>query len=195
MENVKDFFYYNRKVIIIFVLLSTLYLIPKIIVKKEDVDNPTKKEKIDKIMFKVNISGEVKNPGIYEVSEDKRVEDIINLSGGVTINAEISSINLSEKVRDGMFILIPKKALETHKKDNKVNNKISNKTNILNSKISINNASVLELIKIKGFGRVKAESIVNYRKINGNFKTLEDLMKVKGIGKKTFDKIKDYIKL
>ena len=59
--------------------------------------------------------------------------------------------------------------------------------------ININTAPASELVKLKGIGEVKAAAIVEYRRINGNFKTVQDIMNVSGIGEKTFEKIRDQI--
>lgn len=59
--------------------------------------------------------------------------------------------------------------------------------------ININTAPASELVKLKGVGEVKAAAIVEYRRINGNFKTVQDIMNVSGIGEKTFEKIRGQI--
>ena len=59
--------------------------------------------------------------------------------------------------------------------------------------ININTAPASELVKLKGIGEVKAAAIVEYRRINGNFKTVQDIMNVSGIGEKTFEKIRGLI--
>ena len=59
--------------------------------------------------------------------------------------------------------------------------------------ININTAPASELVKLKGIGEVKAAAIVEYRRINGNFKTVQDIMNVSGIGEKTFEKIRGQI--
>ena len=49
--------------------------------------------------------------------------------------------------------------------------------------VNINDASVAALSHyLKGIGAVKAESIVSYRELNGDFKSINDLTNVKGIG-------------
>lgn len=59
--------------------------------------------------------------------------------------------------------------------------------------ININTAPASELVKLKGIGEVKAAAMVEYRRINGNFKTVQDIMNVSGIGEKTFEKIRSQI--
>ena len=64
--------------------------------------------------------------------------------------------------------------------------KVKKETNI----IDINRATISQLCKIKGIGKVKAERIVEYRKENGSFKSVDELLNIKGIGVKTLKKIK-----
>ena len=53
--------------------------------------------------------------------------------------------------------------------------------------VDINNASIDELMTLKGVGKAKAEAIVVYRK-NHCFKNIDDLTSVKGIGSKIVEK-------
>lgn len=49
--------------------------------------------------------------------------------------------------------------------------------------VNVNTASAEEIAKLlQGIGLQKAQAIVEYREINGQFLTKEDLTKVKGIG-------------
>jgi comEA protein len=57
-------------------------------------------------------------------------------------------------------------------------------------KININQADAKALTTLKGIGKDRAVTIIEYREKNGPFKKIEDLMKVKGIGKKIFEKNK-----
>lgn len=62
-------------------------------------------------------------------------------------------------------------------------------------KVSINTATVDELITLNGIGAGKASLIVAYRDEHGPFEKIEDLMNVSGIGQAVFDKIKDDIEV
>ena len=75
---------------------------PVILVKKEEKELTEKEE----IKIKVDIKGSINNPGLYEVIENSRVMDIINLAGGLKDNADTSVINLGKKVFDEMVIYI-----------------------------------------------------------------------------------------
>ena len=54
--------------------------------------------------------------------------------------------------------------------------------------VNINRASEGELVSLNGIGSSKAQAIILYREMFGNFKTVDELAKVKGIGAKTVEK-------
>ncbi|QWQ38424.1 helix-hairpin-helix domain-containing protein [Gemella sp. zg-570] len=146
---------------------------------KEDL----KKEEIKQEKIFVDIKGQVNKPGLYECENNTRIKEVIDMAGGLTSDADISSVNLSQKVHDQMLILIPKQGEEAQQNSSDSNKKI----------ININRASKEELMKISGIGETKAKAIIEYRKNKGIFNKKEDITKVKGIGKGTFENIKDEI--
>ena len=196
MQKIKDYIYYNRKEIITLIVCISLFG-GYILFKKDETyvieENILKEDIKDKIII-VDIKGEIKNPGTYELNENNRVKDVIEKSGGLTDKADTSSINLSEKIKDEMLIVIP--SIEEVNDYVIENNKSVNITNkVDDSKISINTASLNELMKINGIGKAKAQAIIDYRNTFGLFKDIKDITKVSGIGTSTFEKIKEYIKV
>ena len=176
----------------------------------------------DKNIVKVDIKGAIKNPGVYELNANDRVEDVILKSGGILDEADISVINLSKKVFDEMVIIIyTKEEVEKMlngedviidniitnkevifpdiKNDATINNTSSsnkvdeNETTVNKSIININTATIDELDSLPGIGNSKAQNIIDYRNINGNFETIEDIMNVNGIGTAIYEQIKTYI--
>ena len=63
----------------------------------------------------------------------------------------------------------------------------------MTEEININTASLEELDSLPGIGPSKAQAIIDYRELNGDFQNIEDIMNVSGIGQATFDNIKDII--
>ena len=63
------------------------------------------------------------------------------------------------------------------------------------ARVNINSADALTLQKIKGFGKKKAQAVVEYSTKNGVFNSVEDLLKVKarGLNKKWLDKISGFL--
>ncbi len=54
--------------------------------------------------------------------------------------------------------------------------------------VNINRASESELTSLKGIGSSKAQAIILYREMFGDFKNVNELAQVKGIGAKTIEK-------
>ena len=57
----------------------------------------------------------------------------------------------------------------------------------------LNLASTKELASIKGIGIKKAQAIVAYRELHGEFESVEQVTKVKGLGNKLLQKLTPYI--
>ena len=147
--------------------------------------------------FYVDIKGAVKKPGVYKVSEDMIVNDLIKLAGGLTKNAYTKNINLASKLKEGMVVYVySKNEMTTTKILNDVKYEVpsSNEetTTVTNGKVNINTASKEELMTLSGVGESKAIAIIDYRSKN-RFNTIEDIMNVSGIGESAFAKIKEYI--
>ena len=182
-------------------------------IKEEVTEEIPKEEKI-----KVDIKGAVKNPGVYEINSNGRVADAIAISGGLTNDADTSILNLSKNLTDEMVIIIYTKEevaemlkgstsikyIEKEcicpkiENDACIDNVIDNKpdTNTSNEqKVSLNSATIDELMQLPGIGEVKAKAIIVYREENGGFKSIEELLEVNGIGESTFNKIKDQLSL
>ncbi len=55
-------------------------------------------------------------------------------------------------------------------------------------RVNINRANEGELTSLKGIGSSKAQAIILYREMFGDFESVDELQKVKGIGAKTIEK-------
>ena len=75
-------------------------------IEKENISKENINTTEDCLLYKVDIKGEVNNPGVYQLSEESRVIDVINSAGGLTDKANTSLINLSKKIKDEMVIII-----------------------------------------------------------------------------------------
>lgn len=219
----------NKKIIIIILIIiiivgTTIY--EKIIKDRnlieinEDIDitntneentteeqNTTNSESNSKII--IYITGQVRKEGVYELDENSRITDAIEIAGGLKEDANIENINLAEVLEDGMKIYIPdKKEPNNYQSENKnliqkntenttENSKKTNTDNKQNqnTKININTATQTELETLPGIGPSIALKIINYRKDNGKFKNINDIKNVSGIGDSKFNNIKNLIKV
>ena len=150
-------------------------------------DEKAEKRHDEKIF--VDVKGAVKHPGVFETTKDKRVKDLIEEAGGLLDDADTSTLNLSQKVKDQMVIYV----LKHGEKPKQISDSGTSSSSC--DVININTANLEQLMKISGVGKTKAEAIISYREKNGDFKKKEDITKVRGIGKATFEKIKDKIEV
>ena len=137
----------------------------------------------------VDIGGAVKKPGVYQVSDDTRLFQVIEMAGGLTEYADADHVNRASFVEDGQKIVIPVKGSEYA---NDIAAESEFPAGAENGLININTASADELKTLTGIGDVTAEKIIEYRS-STVFKSKEDIMSVNGIGSKIYEKIKDRI--
>lgn len=173
-------------------------------------------------LITVDIKGEVKKPGIYQVAFDSNINDLIKLAGGLTKNGTTSNINLARHLTDQSVIVIKSKKQSTAKvveipcvcpdveitkcessvieieKSSKLEGEAPKpviKEASDDQKVHINSATKEEFMTLSGIGEAKADAIIAYRNQNGLFTKLEDLINVSGISENIFNKIKDSIEL
>lgn len=161
---------------------------------------------------RVQVSGAVLEPGIYDVPASCRVEEAIAAAGGLMENADSERVNLVRKVRDGMQIRVPvQKAARTSSTQRKntqtksglgesaskkygSNKAGSGRNNSMMQRVRINSASAGELQQLPGIGPALAKRIVETRS-GGRFNSADDLLRVPGIGKAKLAKLRDYVEV
>lgn len=137
----------------------------------------------------VDIKGQVEKPGVYEMDQDARLTDVINLAGGFTQFADETQINLAQKVHDEMVIYVPTE-------DEQLTEVASVQTAMSSgqeNKVNINHASKEEIETLSGIGAKRAQAIIDYREENGPFQSVEELRNISGIGEKTVENIKEEV--
>lgn len=166
----------------------------------------------------VHISGEVKEPGLYSLETHDRLQDALEIAGGINEHADISKLNLAQKLKDGSKIHVPLKKqpikLEKPKpKDKKYLPRIAEKTQKIEKStpiktyrhsvkslkarrvINLNSATEDELIQLPGIGPATAKLIIKYRTRNEQISHMDELLMIKGIGRKKLNQIRPYLAL
>lgn len=172
-------------------------------IKEEDAIELTKKDdsKDDEevVVVSVDIKGAVKKPGVYEIENNRKVIDVVNMAGGFNDNADTSFVNLAKKVVDEMVVVIytSEQIKEAKKRETislEVNDTcvcpiidndscINNNTN--NSKNSNNNTSSNNN---KSSNNNEGSNVL----VNINTASLEELQTLSGIGEAKAQAIIDY---
>lgn len=154
----------------------------------------------------VHVAGCVKKPGVYTLSAGARVVDAVHSAGGPGQDADLDSVNLAARVKDGQQITLQSKRVQVtsmipmlgvRSKIKTSSSKWSAST--LSSQpqqiININTANIAELDQLPGVGPSTAQKIIDYRSQIGQFTSIDQILEVKGIGPKKLEKIAPYIRL
>ncbi len=138
-----------------------------VIYSKKEIRNYLKTKEEEKLISEKCESNIITNDSCIK-SENKENQDNQESTNSSEKEATSSS---SEKTKD------------TSKSNTSENN---------NKLISINTATLEELMTLSGIGESKAKAIIEYRKTK-KFESIEELKEVSGIGDALFEKIKDFI--
>lgn len=140
----------------------------------------------------VDIQGEVKSPGVYELKDGARIKDALLAAGGLSSNADSDyvskRINQAQKLADGQKIYIPAVGEDT--------SNLVLSTNLASSEsqsglTGINSASKSKLEALPKIGPVTADKIIAARP----YAALEELVSKKAVTQKVFEEIKALIDL
>lgn len=136
----------------------------------------------------VHVAGAVSSPGVYTLPADSRVDDAVR-AAGATADADLSQLNLAQKLADGQKITVPAAGETPAPADNAAPSDSSQSDALIN----INTATQEELETLPSIGEVRAQAIIAYREEHGGFRTTDELMEVSGIGEKIFADIAPHI--
>ena len=191
---------FSRQERIVFIILSSILVFSTgfLFYKTWTVSLPNKVSNENRPEnYIIQIAGEVLKPGVYQVEEGTRLYQLIELAGGVSPQADISSLNLAAPVHDGLRINIPAQNSNQGQLENSqlsfIGQRPLSEETDSNLVVQINTASLEELKRLPGIGDFIAQRIIEYRKTYGPFQSVEDLINVKGIGTKKLQDIKESI--
>ena len=180
----------SQRVVVASLVIAVLYLLGTSFSSESQankldlsyVGEATSQSNLISSMIFVHVAGEVKKPGLYALSVGSRVEDAIELAGGMTKSAFEQSVNLARMVSDGEQIVVLDKS------------RVS--TGAANAEfISLNSATMEQLESLPGVGPAMAARIIEYRESIGSFSDLTQLKDVSGIGDKLYAKISQALTL
>lgn len=128
----------------------------------------------------IDVKGDVAAPGLVTLPAGARVADAIAAAGGVIPGADVTSLNLAERLSDGQMIFIGNAQSMEFSSDPRVN---------------INLATEADLDSLPGVGPVMAGRIIAWRESNQKFQSIEELQEVPGIGPKVFANLKPLVRI
>ena len=137
----------------------------------------------------VHVSGQVVNPGIYEFSSDRRVDDAVRKAIPLP-DADLDSLNLAEILRDGQKIHVGSLMRDNQNVQQAAQGNNSSSGSQL---ININTATQSELETLPGIGPAMASRIIEFRERNGNFRSVDEIKLITGIGERRYESIKHLV--
>ena len=156
----------------------------------------------------VQVAGAVASPGVYVLSEGARVYELIEMAGGLTLDADDTDLNQAAVLLDGLKIYVYHEGERTAEEKQAIlsgtgGNGLAGGNVVGAGQISgtgdglvnINTADETLLCTLPGIGGTRAAAIITYRTQNGRFKSIEDIMLVPGIKDSVYSKVKDYIRV
>jgi competence protein ComEA len=132
----------------------------------------------------VHVSGAVVSPGLVEISDAGRIADAIAAAGGVTGSADLTGVNLADRVSDGLQVVVPSIGVAT---DDVA------RAGPSDGKVRLNSAGRADLEGLPGVGPVLAGKIIEHRDEFGPFSSVEDLLEVSGIGERKLASLRDLV--
>ncbi len=142
----------------------------------------------------VHVAGEVLSPGVYQVSSAMRVEDALQLAGGVTEAADLSQLNLAARVTDGQRIAVPRRASPAATPGPVVSTAGPTAAEAMPAaaRVNLNTATLAELDALPGIGPVTAGKILEQRQ-KAPFVSVDQLLELKIVNTATFARIRDLV--
>lgn len=180
----------NRLVILAFSLLSALIIGGALLLlslRPEPValtiippaPSPTPAPSATPSPVLVYVTGAVAQPEqTYRLPYGSRVQDALEAAGGARADADLSAVNLAQRLYDGALVFVPSKQVQAP----------ATPTNI-GGVIYINSASKAELMSLPNIGDKTADAILAYRDERGRINSLDELDAIEGIGRATLERL------
>ncbi|MGP2437104.1 helix-hairpin-helix domain-containing protein [Streptomyces sp. JW3] len=159
----------------------------------------------------VDVSGEVREPGVHRLPPGSRVADALRAAGGVRPGTDTDALNRARFLVDGEQVVVGPPPKGAGVGANPVGGTgtgtgTGSGTGIGSgpaggvpgaapaAPLSLNTATVDQLDTLPGVGPVLAGHIVEYRTRNGGFRSVDELREVNGIGERRFADLRDLVR-
>ena len=132
----------------------------------------------------VDVTGAVRDAGVYRLPAGSRVTDAVKRAGGATGKAALDSINLAARLADGQQVVVPEDGPAASTAARVAGGEED-------APISLSTATAAELDTIDGIGPVTAEDIIDFREEHGGLSSVDQLDQISGIGPATMEALRE----
>ncbi|MGY4100066.1 helix-hairpin-helix domain-containing protein [Nocardia sp. R16R-3T] len=152
----------------------------------------------------ISVVGLVHRGGLVRLPAGARVADALTAAGGAKDGADLSGLNLAQRLQDGDQVLVgssgpnagPQLGSTTIGAGGRApTGSASNSAAATrpSNKVDLNSATEAELDALPGIGPVTARAIVTWRTTNGRFTDIAQLGEVDGIGPARLARLRDLV--
>ena len=143
----------------------------------------------------VHVAGEVRRPGLFRVPEGSRAAAAIHVAGGPTGRAELTAVNLAQRLEDGQQVIVPRRGPPGTAGAVSLPGAASGAAGVAGAApVSLTTATIEQLDQLDGIGPTLAQRIIEFRDQNGGFRSLGQLQEVEGIGEKRFASLQEAVR-
>jgi competence protein ComEA len=140
----------------------------------------------------VHVAGAVRDPGVYRLPGDARVDDAVARAGGATRRADLGGLNLAARLEDGRQVLVPERA----RRGGGAGAAVAPSAGPAEGQpLNLNTATLEQLDTLSGIGPATAQKILDFREENGGFGSVEELGEIPGIGEKRLASLREEVTL
>jgi competence protein ComEA len=157
----------------------------------------------------VEVSGEIRDPGIYLFQSRPTLREAIERAGGLKETAEYDKTSSSEILETGTLLTVaressqippslpPSQGVHREMKQEEIKIRIgrmaADKLLVFSIPLDLNRASMEDLCVIPGVGESLAREMIAYRERRKGFRSVEDLKDVRGIGEKKYETLRKFL--
>jgi len=168
--------------------------------------SPFPEESVKEVV--VEVSGEVRSPGVYLFENSPTLREAVDRAGGLKETAGFDIPSASQILKSGTLLIVTKESpqiapLRRLSKEKhgemkqqgikiKISRMAANKLLAFSVPLDLNRASAEDLCLIPGIGESLAQEMIAYRDRRKGFRSVEDLRNVKGIGEKKYRNLKGF---
>lgn len=169
---------------------------------------PDGPEGVTGVELVVSVVGLVHNGGLLRIPNGSRVADAITAAGGVKEGADLSGLNLAQRLQDGDQVLVgaigpspgPMQLGSTTISAGRTATRPAPHVGSASSsstaaRIDLNIATESDLDALPGVGPVTARAIIAWRTKNGRFTDIEQLGEIDGIGPARLARLRGLVKV
>jgi competence protein ComEA len=139
----------------------------------------------------VHVAGAVREPGVYKLPADARVDDAVTRAGGATPRADLGGLNLAAELEDGRQVLVP----ERPRGGGAGAPAVAPAAPAEGQPLNVNTATLEQLDTLSGIGPLTAQKILDFREEQGGFGSIEELGEIPGIGEKRLASLREEVTL